>query len=261
MSLPIVFYRSLPLWALGLVLLIFAGCAHRPGEQVDQLGPLPAAYAGTLPCTHCAGADYRLILGGDQSYVLSQHYHAAPRSADVVEVGRWRTLSEPARLVLTPTDADDAGQSLWRLDGHDGLTALGANGQPVGSGSTYQLNRLAESDGLSLAGPRWTLVNAPETSLPQPVYIRFDDQTGRISGSTGCNRLMGAYRQHGDKLSVSGIATTRMACAGHDDTQQSMLDALKRTIRIETLGRYLLLYGDEGNPAPLAVFHAGTHGT
>jgi heat shock protein HslJ len=44
-----------------------------------------------------------------------------------------------------------------------------------------------------------------------PAVLRFED--GRLSGSAGCNRLLGGYSLDGDKLSVApNMASTMMAC-------------------------------------------------
>jgi heat shock protein HslJ len=59
---------------------------------------------------------------------------------------------------------------------------------------------------------------------------------GRVTGSGGCNRLMGSATISGDGISFTGLATTRMACPGPVMAQEkAFLDALMaaRTFRLE----------------------------
>jgi heat shock protein HslJ len=69
-----------------------------------------------------------------------------------------------------------------------------------------------------LEGQYWrlaTLGGRPLTGDPQGhPYIRFDQETGRISGSTGCNRLVGGYRVSADTISIDQAGATMMACVG-----------------------------------------------
>lgn len=44
----------------------------------------------------------------------------------------------------------------------------------------------------------------------QPATIAFAD--GRVSGTTGCNRISGTYEVAGDVVTIGPLATTRMAC-------------------------------------------------
>ncbi|MGN8158384.1 META domain-containing protein [Salinisphaera sp. RV14] len=77
-----------------------------------------------------------------------------------------------------------------------------------------------------------------------------------MTGSTGCNRLTARYQRHDDQLRIEPVATTRRACSNQADTEQALFEALRRTRHFETLGDFLLLYGTDNDPAPLAVFRA-----
>lgn len=65
----------------------------------------------------------------------------------------------------------------------------------------------------------WQLVElggAEPVSLPagQQAHLLFDSgPPQRVSGSTGCNRLVGGYVLAGQNLEFRALATTRMACA------------------------------------------------
>ncbi|MGQ7243280.1 META domain-containing protein [Salinicola sp. V024] len=67
-------------------------------------------------------------------------------------------------------------------------------------------------------------------------------EDGRVSGSTGCNRLMGSYRLEGDTLTFSRLASTRMACPGDMATlEQAWLAALSETAHYALVGQSLVL--------------------
>ena len=59
---------------------------------------------------------------------------------------------------------------------------------------------------------------------------------GKVTGSGGCNRLMGTVAVSGDRIAFTGLATTRMACPAPVMAQEkTFLDALTaaRTFRLE----------------------------
>jgi heat shock protein HslJ len=70
---------------------------------------------------------------------------------------------------------------------------------------------------IDLAGTSWTLVsvggNAPVEGAD--AWLAFG-ATGEITGSTGCNNLIGSYAVDGTALTFSTMGTTRMACPGDD---------------------------------------------
>jgi len=68
------------------------------------------------------------------------------------------------------------------------------------------------------------------------------DEDGRVSGSTGCNRLMGSYRLQGDTLTFSQLASTRMACPGDmAKLEQAWLAMLSETAHYSIEGQSLIL--------------------
>jgi heat shock protein HslJ len=70
---------------------------------------------------------------------------------------------------------------------------------------------------IDLAGTSWTLVsvggNAPVEGAD--AWLAFG-ANGEITGSTGCNNLIGGYAVDGTALTFSTIGTTRMACPSDD---------------------------------------------
>lgn len=110
---------------------------------------------------------------------------------------------------------------------------------------------------VSLEKTEWKLVWLSgakiETATPQQMaYIQLDG--GRVSGSGGCNRLMGGYELNGNNLKFTQMATTRMACLHGGKTEAQFLDALNQvsTWKIANGGLALL----DANQHVLARFTA-----
>lgn len=95
--------------------------------------------------------------------------------------------------------------------------------------------RLVESskDGKSATGVESTLVFT----------------TDRASGNGGCNQFNGAYTANDDKLKISPLASTRMACAGPAMSQETWyLQSLQTATRYEIDGLTLRIYFGGGKP-------------
>jgi copper homeostasis protein (lipoprotein) len=72
---------------------------------------------------------------------------------------------------------------------------------------------------MPLRGTDWQLHRLEDGQKPalpaagaQPVQLRLDPDSDRVSGSGGCNRLMGGFELEGPKLRFLPLASTRMAC-------------------------------------------------
>lgn len=95
----------------------------------------------------------------------------------------------------------------------------------------------------SLNDTNWTIekINGRPTIPNQTANISF--AADRISGTAGCNRLMGGYKVDGQSLSLSGIATTRMACPQPQmEQERAVIDILggPLTLDFQDDGRLLL---------------------
>lgn len=95
-------------------------------------------------------------------------------------------------------------------------------------GGTMALETLNDSN--------WTLlsVNGKDALPNVEANLAFAD--GRISGTAGCNRLMGGYSQNGDTLDFTEIASTRMACpAPNMEQEHAVSDVLKKGVKVHHL--------------------------
>jgi len=75
---------------------------------------------------------------------------------------------------------------------------------------------------------------------------------GRVSGSDGCNRLMGTYELKGEGIAFGQTAGTQMACVGSGNLEQEFHAALSGARRWKISGDRLELFSAAG--ARLAVF-------
>jgi copper homeostasis protein (lipoprotein) len=103
----------------------------------------------------------------------------------------------------------------------------------------------------------WKLVRLGDTAvkgddLHRRPELVLDPATHRVSGSGGCNRIMGGYELKGDKLTFGQMASTMMACANGMDTEQDFLKALGLVKQWKVVGRRLELM--DGSGKVVAVF-------
>lgn len=105
----------------------------------------------------------------------------------------------------------------------------------------------------SLIGNYWKLMTLRGESVAvadnqREAHLVLNQQ-GRVSGSTGCNRLMGGFSQQGDTLTFSGLGSTRMACPQAMMTlEQAWLAALGETAHYAISGQRLVLKDADDQP-------------
>lgn len=99
---------------------------------------------------------------------------------------------------------------------------------------------------LPLSGTHWQLkeINGKAVELTgnrKDPFIRFDKDTGKVSGNTGCNDFFGTFRQEGGKFSMGPLGMTRMACKGWMETEQALAQVLDQTTAYEIRGNSLFV--------------------
>lgn len=81
-----------------------------------------------------------------------------------------------------------------------------------------------------------------EAGTPQQMpYLQLDPDNHRVSGSGGCNRLMGGYELEGTNLRFTQIAMTRMACLHAGGMETSFSRALNEVEGWKIVGQKLWL--------------------
>lgn len=132
----------------------------------------------------------------------------------------------------------------YRLEG-ESLSLLDADGKTLAV--------LAKLQHATLEGPLWqlsTLNNGQQavSSLPAGVEITAQFADGRVSGSAGCNKYFADYTVDGDKLTVSGVGSTKMFCGepkGVMDQEALFLQAMEKAARFEIREQSLTVFDAE----------------
>ena len=99
----------------------------------------------------------------------------------------------------------------------------------------------------ALTGTYWRAVaidGNPTVSLPKQreAHLVFAAEGNRVSGSTGCNRVVGTFTQAAEVLRFSPMASTKMACPPNLDAQErAFLEAVQATAAAQISGNTLEL--------------------
>jgi heat shock protein HslJ len=88
-------------------------------------------------------------------------------------------------------------------------------------------------------------VTTPDNQHEAHIILR-GGQPPALSGSGGCNRLMGSYTLAGDTITFGRAAMTMMACPEGMDTEQAFIAVLEGTKHWHIDGSQLLLLDDAG---------------
>lgn len=268
---------------------------HAKAGSADALLPLPAAFNGTLAlaCAECtAGMAYELRLQGAEGDATRGTYELHRQAVNSLaqtplESGPWRLSYDYGRLIL----GGGSMPALYAIKDRNTLVQLGIEGKPL-DGGQHQLQRVLTNN--TPPGPQapaaaawatpaasgaleatfWKLVRvgrgpALGTALAHPDDLQrlphfvLEPGEQRITGSGGCNRFAGSFqREAADKVVLTGIVSTRMACAEHDKTllEVAFFDALHQTRRYRMADvSHLDLLGEKGEV--LAQFEAAASPT
>lgn len=87
--------------------------------------------------------------------------------------------------------------------------------------------------------------NPSQRNIPS---LQFDAATQRISGADGCNRIMGAYTVHADKLSLGQLAGSQMLCMDQMTLANQYNEALSKVVGYQVYNKTLRLLDQHGNP-------------
>ena len=124
------------------------------------------------------------------------------------------------------------------------------------------VDRTPGKPGASLTGTYWKLTSIGtdaynhEGEQPEP-HLKFDAESGIVSGQTGCNSFSGGYKtsstMSGAMLELGNLAVTMRACTSGMEIERAYLDGLAAVNRYGISGNTLTLYADD---SPLLGFEA-----
>jgi heat shock protein HslJ len=260
-----------------LLLLVFSivGARYLPAQQVSApghvaadgeksvasaLAQLPVTFAGILPCADCPGIHYQLSLNADHTFASTMKYQQ--RDVSLNDSGHWELIGN----VLVLHDARGATDKFAVRDA-DTLRKLNGDGNEIVSQFNYDLKREqastpVEGSAASIAAlerTHWRLNHLGDTDISvdaqqQEAYLVLDPNKHRVSGSGGCNRLMGSYEVNGEKLNFGQMAGTRMACVKGMESERAFLQALGQVSSWKITGQNLEFFDESGKT--LARFDA-----
>ena len=94
-----------------------------------------------------------------------------------------------------------------------------------------------------------TLHGEPVTAHEQQreAHIVFSASDNRLSGSSGCNRMMGGFEEKGDQLKLKQVAGTMMACPQGMEVETAFLNALLTVARYKISAEHLDMLDASGN--------------
>jgi heat shock protein HslJ len=97
----------------------------------------------------------------------------------------------------------------------------------------------------------WKLTRLGDTAVTvasqqREPHVILNSESRRVGGSGGCNRLIGNYELHGDRLAFGQMASTRMACLEGSATEQAFLEALQHVHTWKITGQHLELFDAAG---------------
>jgi copper homeostasis protein (lipoprotein) len=110
----------------------------------------------------------------------------------------------------------------------------------------------APAAAMPLRGTTWNLVqlgNTPVAALPEGrrAHLVLDANAPQLSGSGGCNRLMGGFETSGSALRFTGVGGTRMACPPElMSAENALLQALDKVASWKSSGTRLELSDAQG---------------
>lgn len=113
-------------------------------------------------------------------------------------------------------------------------------------------NKPNSSENTKITKGTWELIEYADVANDQPVPQDFAattifDSNGGVQGSGGCNSYSAKYSLEDNKLSVSEIESTLMACDNSSDIEAIFMRHLQNTATYELKESSLILYDSYGN--------------
>lgn len=192
---------------------------HTAQNSLDWSG----AYRGILPATDAEGIETIVILHPDLTYTYYTKYLGTNDSIYRRE-GRftWRQDQEPVIVLIDNPEGNRyyfvSEGALYHLDRH-AKRITGENAEH------YRLQKMEEK----LTDRYWELTDLEgekirlDPSFPRNVYLCFMSEGHRVTGSAGCNRVMGDFEVNGENLKFGHMASTMMACPNMETETKFLL--------------------------------------
>ncbi|QOI96144.1 MAG: META domain-containing protein [Flammeovirgaceae bacterium] len=97
---------------------------------------------------------------------------------------------------------------------------------------------------ISLQATEWKLLHLGQddvSMLQNPVTLTFTENESRISGFGGCNRYFGSFSQSGNRISFTGVGSTKMYCDETMNVEDTFFRLLNEVDAFNVQGEKLVL--------------------
>jgi len=185
--------------------------------------------------TEClTGQSWPVSLESDNAALLFAYFKARRHPGDEVLASLF------GRVAAAGPTMEDGGQQrtvvVERFMGVWPDETCGAQLSTQSLGNTYwsvtRLGAIQLSEGLQQGEP----------------HLILHSESRRVSGSLGCNRLMGRYELKGDALAFDQIVATKMNCAPGMGLEKAFVEALGQVKTWKITGQRLDLFDAAGKP-------------
>lgn len=185
------------------------------GWMIESVGGKPAV--GPKPPTLAFSADGKVTgFGGCNRF--SGGYAKSGVSLDFTGVvsTMMACVNDEANAMESAIGGVLRGAATFVIDGDGKLTLTGDDGTEIVAAPAAKT--------MDLAGTDWSVFKMGSAGLfaGREPQIAFSTD-GKVSGTTGCNRIFGTYTQTGAKLVIDGLGMTKMACMEGGLMQQEMV--------------------------------------
>lgn len=239
-------------------IIFFSNCNPplNTGDTSQNSLDWKGSYSGVVPCADCEGILTRITLGDNNNYTLQTRYLG--KSEEVISsTGSFEWNKEGNQIKLK--DIKEGTAPIYYKVGENQLTQLDLQGNTI-TGQNASMYVFAKEGGNSL-NKYWKLievngnaVTASGSGKREP-HMLLHTADNRVTGSGGCNSFTGSFNMAAnDRLSFSGIASTKMFCNDAQQTEDLMFKALQNTDSYYLSGDTLQLI--RARMAPLAKFVA-----
>lgn len=208
----------------------------KPQEDNSRISiDWPGTYQGILPCADCEGIQTQLVLFKDLSYSLETRYNG--KSDSIFQTrGTFKWNENGSNITL-----DNLNKQIYQV-GENRLIQSDKDGSPVTGGLANKF--ILQKDKIELTGIYWKLVRLNgkpvKTSSREP-FIRFTAEDTRINGNSSCNMFNGNYElPEGNRIKISTLAITKMACVGNS-IESEFMQIFEKTTNYSLTANELLL--------------------
>jgi heat shock protein HslJ len=265
-----------------LVALLLAACARGPaagpgdtapdgsgpGVPVTGSGGTPAGRAFVVTAVTVAGAPKQVVAG---TRIEVRFFHP-PRlgvSAGCNSIG-GPVRFDGGRLVVTELATTEIGcaperqaQDEWLMQFLEAKPAWRLSGDELvltaGDTELRLVDRSVAVPDRSVAGTVWKVdglqTGDTTSSVPAGVQAQLTfTADGAVTGSTGCNSLQGRASIAGDRITVTGVATTKKRCeTAANEVEVAVLRVLGQPMSYDVDGNRLTLTAPDGWGLQLAA--------